>query len=94
MPWESWPLWWVAGSPRSPEPVQEPWAPSQFPERRRKRLPSASTMYRPRVESGAAHAPASAAAPGRRYGRGSGGVRRRGGDREQEEAGKQVTGHP
>ncbi|GAA3115349.1 hypothetical protein GCM10020254_72470 [Streptomyces goshikiensis] len=44
MPWESWPLWWVAGSLRSPEPFQEPWAPSQLPERRRNRSPFASTM--------------------------------------------------
>src|SRR5690606_22025843 len=58
------PAWWLASSSQLPEPFQVPLAPCQFPERRRKRLPSASTIQRPRVLSGGVQ-PASASVTAR-----------------------------
>lgn len=59
---ESSPAWWFAGSAGSPEPFQVPLAPCQLPDLSLKRLPSASTMYRPRVLSGGVQDAASAVA--------------------------------
>src|SRR5262245_36259005 len=45
-----------------PLPVHEPCAPSQLADFSRKRLPAASTMYRPRVDSGGCQVSAAGAA--------------------------------
>ncbi len=50
------PAWWFAASAMSPLPFHVPLAPCQLPDFSLKRLPSASTTYRPWVLSGPRHA--------------------------------------